>query len=149
VGSPTVAADLKAFDALWGIPDSSFGVVTMPGTPAFDPNNADMVGWTGEIALDTQWAHAIAPGANIVLVAAKSDFDEDLTAALNYALDHHLGDVVSMSFGESEASLGNPEGLDAIAAWQKAFEKARAQHVTLFASAGDWGPTNPFDADGD
>ncbi|HEX6507142.1 MAG TPA: S53 family peptidase [Chloroflexota bacterium] len=147
-GSPTVADDLKAFDAQFGLPDPSFKQITMPGTPAFDPKNNDMVSWTGEIALDTQWAHAVAPGANIVLVAAKSDFDEDLTAALNYALDHHLGDVVSMSFGESEAFLGNPDGLDTIAAWQSAFEKARKQHVTLFASAGDWGATNPLDAEG-
>jgi subtilase family serine protease len=148
-GSPTVAADLVTFDGVFGLPDPpSFKVITMPGTPAFDPKNADMVGWTGEIALDTQWAHVVAPGANIILVAAKSDFDEDLIAALNYALDHHLGDVVSMSFGESESFLGNPEGLDVIAAWESAFEKARKQHVTLFASAGDWGSTNPIDADG-
>ena len=148
-GSPTVAADLAQFNAVFGLPSASFNVVTMPGTPPFDPNNSDIVGWTGEIALDTQWSHAIAPGANIVLVAAASDFDTDLIAALNYALDHHLGDVVSMSFGESESALGNPDGLDVIAAWQKAFQKAYQQHVTLFASSGDWGSTNPFDSSGD
>jgi subtilase family serine protease len=149
-GSPTVAADLATFDATFGLPDPpSFNVVTMPGTPAFDPTNSDMVNWTGEIALDTQWSHVVAPGANIVLVAAKSDQDSDLTAALNYALDHHLGDVVSMSFGESEAFLANPSGLDTVAAWQSAFQKARRQHVTVFASAGDWGSTNPMDANGD
>jgi len=147
-GSPTVGADLVAFDALFGLPDPVFQVITMPGTPAFDPTNDDMVGWTGEIALDTQWAHAVAPGAKIILVAAKSDFDEDLIAALNYALDHHLGDTVSMSFGESEAFLGNPAGLDIIAAWQAAFQKAQRQRVTLFASSGDSGSTNPMDADG-
>jgi subtilase family serine protease len=146
-GSPTAAADLVTFDATFGLPDPpSFNIVTMPGTPPFDPTNSNMVSWTGEIALDTQWAHAIAPGAKIILVAAKSDFDEDLIAALNYALDHHLGDVVSMSFGESEAFLGNPAGLDIVAAWQSAFKKAQQQHVTLFASSGDWGSTNPFDA---
>jgi subtilase family serine protease len=148
-GSPTVGDDLKLFNATFGLPDApSFKQITMPGTPPFDPNNADMVSWTGEIALDTQWSHAVAPGANIILVAAKSDFDEDLIDALNYALDHHLGDVVSMSFGESESFLGNPDGLDIIAAWESAFAKARKQHVTLFASAGDWGATNPMDAEG-
>ena len=149
-GSPTVAADLTTFDATFGLPDPpAFNVITMPGTPPFDPTNNNMVSWTGEIALDTQWSHAVAPGAKIVLVAAKSDSDQDLTAALNYALDHHLGDVVSMSFGESEAFLGNPDGLDTIAAWQSAFQKAREQHVTVFASSGDWGSTNPFDPAGD
>ncbi len=45
------------------------------GIPAWDPNDFDMLGWSGEISLDVQWAHAIAPGANIVLVEAKSDND--------------------------------------------------------------------------
>jgi len=86
-GSPSVATDLANFDTVYGLPaPPSLKIITMPGTPAFDPTDADMVGWTGEIALDTQWAHAVAPGANIVLVAAKSDNDEDLLAALNYAL---------------------------------------------------------------
>ncbi len=148
-GSPTVSADLLAFDKAFGLPDPpAINVITMPGTPAFDPNNTDMRNWSGEIALDTQWSHAVAPGARIVLVAARSDSDEDLIAALNYALNHHLGDVVSMSFGESESFLGNPEGLDVMASWQAAFQKARQQHVTLFASAGDWGSTNPLDGDG-
>jgi subtilase family serine protease len=148
-GSPTVADDLKTFDATFGLPDPAFSVVTMPGTPPFDPTNDEMVGWSGEIALDTQWAHAVAPAAKIILVVAKSSSDEDLLAGLNYALDHHLGDVVSMSFGESEAALGNPEGLDVVAGWQAAFEKARKMRVTLFASAGDSGSTNPLDAEGD
>jgi subtilase family serine protease len=139
-GSPTVESDLNLFDSVYGIPaPPSFNVVTFSGTPPFDPNNADMVGWTGEIALDTQWAHAMAPDANIILVAAKSDSDQDLTDALNYILDHHLGDVVSMSFGESEALLANPGGLDIVKAWSDAFEKARQQHVTLFVSSGDQG----------
>jgi subtilase family serine protease len=148
-GSPTAQADLKAFDALFGIPDPSFTAIQMPGTPPFDPNDANIVGWTGEIALDTQWAHAVAPGAKIVLIGAKSNDDRDLLAAFNYALDHHLGEVISMSFGESENSLSNPDGLDIVAGWQAAFQRARTQHVTLFASAGDQGATNVFDDDGD
>jgi len=148
-GSPTAESDLKAFDALFGLPDPVFTAIQMPGTPPFDPNDANIVGWTGEIALDTQWSHVVAPGANIVLIGAKSNDDRDLLAALNYALDHHLGDVVSMSFGESENSLSNPDGLDIVAGWQAAFTRAKQQHVTLFASAGDQGATNVFDDDGD
>ena len=95
-------ADLQAFDAAFGLPNPpSFTVVTMPGTPAFDPTDGNMVGWAEETSLDVQWSHAMAPGAKIVLVAAKSNSDDDLIAGLNYAIDHHLGDVVSMSFGES------------------------------------------------
>jgi subtilase family serine protease len=139
-GSPSAESDLALFDNKFGLPaPPSFNIVTMPGTPPFNPANANMVGWTAEIALDTQWSHAMAPGANIILLAAKSDSDQDLTDALNYALDNHLGDVVSMSFGESEAVLANPDGLNLVKAWSDAFAKARGQHVTLFVSSGDQG----------
>lgn len=141
-GSPFAAADLSLFNSVFGLPSSSFTQITMPGTPPYDPTNDNIVGWTAEIALDTQWAHAMAPNASIVLVAAKSNDDQDLLDALNYALDNHLGSVVSMSFGESEADLANPSGLDLVNGWSKAFAKARRQHVTLFVSSGDSGSTN-------
>jgi subtilase family serine protease len=139
-GSPFAESDLTLFDHTFGLPaPPSFSQITMPGTPPYDPSDANIVGWTAEIALDTQWSHAMAPGANIVLVGAKSNSDQDLIDALNYALDNHLGQVVSMSFGESEAFLANPDGLDIVKAWSDAFEKARRQHVTLFVSSGDQG----------
>lgn len=149
-GSPTAASDLKTFDATFGIPDPpSFSVVTMPGTPAFDINDGNQVGWAEETSLDVQWSHAIAPGANIVLVAAASNSDDDLIAGLNFALDHHLGNVVSMSFGESEAFLTDAEGKRIVKAWERAFKKAHRQHVTLFVSSGDQGSTNTADDAGD
>ena len=36
--------------------------------PAYNPNNSDMVGWAGETTLDVEYAHVIAPGANLLLV---------------------------------------------------------------------------------
>jgi subtilase family serine protease len=139
-GSPTIQDDLKAFDTLFQIPaPPSFQVVTMPGTPAFDPNNGDVVGWTEEIALDVQWAHAMAPAANIVLVAAKSDFDQDLIDGFNFAVANHLGNVITMSFGESEIVLANPDGLNIIANWEAAFKAAADDGISVFASSGDQG----------
>src|SRR4029078_1552872 len=100
-GSPTALADLKTFDARFGIRNPpSFNVVTMPGTPAFDSQDPDHIMWAQEVSLDVQRAHAMAPGANIVLVAAASDSDSDMLVALNYAINKGLGDVISMSFGE-------------------------------------------------
>jgi subtilase family serine protease len=108
-GSPFAQGDLEAFDSMYGLPDPpSFKQIYMPGAPPFDPTNGDMVGWTAEIALDTQWSHAMAPGANIVLIAAAGDNDEDLIAGLNYAVEHYPGRPVSMSFGR--ASSTSPAG---------------------------------------
>src|SRR5438876_6450780 len=88
-GSPTALEDLRAFDAAFGLPDPpSFTIVTMPGTPTFDETDGNQVGWAQEVSLDVQWAHAIAPGANIVLVAAASNSDDDLVAGLNYAINN-------------------------------------------------------------
>ena len=139
-GSPTAEADLKAFDSVFGLPDPpSFTIVNMPGAA---PTNE---GWAEEVSLDVQWSHAIAPGANIVLVAAASNSDDDLLAGLNYAIDHHLGDVISMSFGESEVFLTDAAGQLIVKGWEQAFRKARRKHITLFVSSGDQGSTNTAD----
>ena len=63
-GSPTLASDLAAFDAGYGLPDPPSLTVLHPigASPAFDPTNSDMVGWAFETTLDVEWAHAMAPG---------------------------------------------------------------------------------------
>jgi subtilase family serine protease len=66
-------------------------------------------GWATEIALDVEWAHAIAPGANILLVEAKSAYDTDLDAALDYARNAPGVVVVSNSWGGSEYSTESSE----------------------------------------
>jgi subtilase family serine protease len=149
-GSPTALSDLQAFDTVFGVPDPpSFQVITMPGTPAFDPNDGNVVGWAEETSLDVQWSHAIAPGANIVLVAAKSNNDDDLIDALDFIVDSRLGDVVSMSFGESEAFLTDADGQRVVARWEAAFKRATERKMTLFVSSGDQGSTNTADGAGD
>jgi len=149
-GSPTALADLKAFDEAFGLPNPpSFKVVTMPGTPAFDVNDPNQVMWAQETSLDVQWAHAMAPGAKIVLVAAASNSDSDLLAGLNYAIDKRLGDVISISFGESESFLNDEDGLKVVRAWERAFARARERKITVFAAAGDQGSTNIADEFGD
>src|SRR2546430_6624159 len=149
-GSPTALADLQAFDAAFGLPNPpSFKIVTMPGTPAFDLNDGNHVVWAQETSLDVQWAHAVAPGANIVVVVAASNSDSDLLAGLNLAIDKRLGDVISMSFGVSEASLTDADGLRIVRAWERAFKRARERRITVFAAAGDSGSTSIPDEFGD
>ena len=91
--------------------------------------------WAVEITLDVLWAHAIAPGANIVLVLAKSDADADLQSAQKYAIDNHLGDVISQSFGENESCMESM----LLAQQHQLFANATMDNITIFASAGDNG----------
>lgn len=94
---PTVQDDLETFNRTFGLPGlRSFSVVSSPGTP-----NADRA-WAIETALDVQWAHAVAPGANIVLVQARSDRLGDMLDAVDQARNYPGVTAVSMSWGLSE-----------------------------------------------
>ena len=133
--NPTMAIDLAAFDSTFGLPAPVLNIIAPDGLTTFNPGNADMVGWAGEIALDVQWSHAIAPGAKIDLVLSKSDEDSDILSATKYAVDHNLGDVISQSFGENENCV-DPA---IIKGEHKVFANAAAKGITVFASSGDEG----------
>jgi subtilase family serine protease len=97
--SPTVAQDLSVFDSTFGLPNPNLSIVGQSGGPPSGPADA---GWSLETALDVEWAHAVAPGANLVLVEANSAGVSDVTAAVNTARNQPGVSVVSMSFGASE-----------------------------------------------
>jgi subtilase family serine protease len=139
--SPTLASDVNTFSANYGLPNAAAFLtqIAPDGLTPFDPNDANMVGWSGEITLDVEWAHAIAPGARVVLVLAKSNNDTDIYSAVKYAVDHDLGDVISMSFGENESCV-DP---DMLAAYHDVFARATRKAITLFASSGDQGAAQP------
>ena len=133
-GDPTVADDLNVFDTAFGLPAAHLNVLN-PFGAVFDPNNADDVGWSGEIALDVESSHAVAPAATIDLVVAKSDQDQDIENALEYAVNHNLGSVISQSYGEAESCV-DPTILQA---QHRTFAKALLKGISLFASSGDDG----------
>jgi subtilase family serine protease len=135
--SPTLVSDVDAFAENYSLPPASAFLtqIAPDGLTPFDPNDDNMTGWSGEITLDVEWAHAVAPGAKVVLVLAKSNDDADILSALRYAVDHNLGDVISMSFGENESCV-DP---DLNAGYHEAFADATRKSITLFASSGDQG----------
>ena len=105
-GSPTIRDEAR-FDQVWGLPATNLSITAPFGVDATTPANAS--GWAGETSLDVEWAHAIAPGANIALVVAKSNNDSDILDATQYAIDHNVGDVVSQSFGEGEICMAQAD----------------------------------------
>src|ERR1700761_4238839 len=102
-GDPTLGQDLATEESTFGLPHANVSIIYPSGKPAFNPGNANEVNWTGEIALDVESAHAVAPAAKIDLVIAKSDSDPNMLSALKYAVSHHLGSVLSQSYGEAES----------------------------------------------
>ena len=114
-GSPTLASDLATFDADYGLPaPPSLSVLAPLGSLPFDPTNDDMVGWAVETTLDVEWAHAMAPGASIVVLTSPVSETQGVQgmpqflALEQYALDHHLGQIISQSWGTTENTLFTP-----------------------------------------
>jgi hypothetical protein len=99
---PNIAGDLHTFDQTFGIADPpSFIKLNQNGGTSAPAANA---GWSEEIALDVEWAHAVAPAAKILLVEANSSSLTDLLAAVDVARNTAGVSVVSMSWGSSEFS---------------------------------------------
>ena len=138
-GDPTVAADLNVWDSAFRIPAAKLSIIYPNGRPAFDPGNADEDYWSGEIALDVESAHAIAPAAAIDLVIAKSDQDADILNALKFTVAHHLGSTLSQSYGEAETC----EAPSIVRADHLLFATAAAERISVFASSGDDGAAQP------
>jgi len=132
--SPAVKTDLAAFDPACGLPDAAacLSILSPDGTTPPDPSQ---VPWFIEESTDVEWAHAIAPGAHLILVEAKTGDDADILSATKFAIDNNLGDVISMSFSEAESC----PSADFLADEHAAFGRAVAQGITLVAASGNNG----------
>ena len=154
-GSPSIRHDLSVFDKQWGFPNPTLNVLAVGKLPPFDPGDATMVGWAEETTLDVEYAHAIAPGATILLVETPVAETEGVTGfpemmqAEKYVIDHNLGDVISQSFGATENTFpGFAQGSHtSLLNLRGAFADAARHHVTVLAASGDSGATND-EADG-
>ncbi|HVX14065.1 MAG TPA: S53 family peptidase [Pirellulales bacterium] len=100
-GDSNISDDLHAFDAQFGLPDPNLSVVNQQGGTRLPSNNAS---WALETALDVEWAHAMAPNANLLLVEAETSSLGDLLTAVNYARNQPGVVAVSMSWGTNEFS---------------------------------------------
>ena len=149
-GSPTIESDLQTFDAEFGFPNPNLTIDQFGTIPPFDPTNSTMVGWAEETTLDVEYAHSIAPGANIVLaetpvaeVEGTSGFPQMMNAEESL-INQGVGDVISQSFGATENTFpgftsGNYSSLLDL---RYAFQDAYLHGVTVLAGSGDEGATN-------
>lgn len=123
---PGIQASLDAFDAQYGLPSLTLSVNNLAGNQINDA-------WASEETLDVEWAHAIAPGARILVeeVAPGTNDQEqfnNMLAAVRAAAGTPGVSVVSMSWGYNEFSGEST--------YDSAFTAAG---VTFIASAGDYG----------
>jgi subtilase family serine protease len=143
-GSPTIQADLRAFDRAYGLPDPQLRILAPLGTR--HPRNS---GWIGETTLDVEWAHAIAPGARLVLLESPVDETEgaqglpEFLALERYAVQRHLADVISQSWDATEDTLFDRAGRAIVAQFHAFYADAARRGVTVVAASGDEGTTGP------
>ncbi len=142
-GSPTIASDLHNFDLSYSLPDPpSFKIITPLGTKPYKPT-AGRVNWATETTLDVSWSHAMAPGANIILLTCPSARFTQLLYLVEYAVERHLGNVISQSWAGTENTFFNPYGSRLLQTFDQAYQQAAQEDITVFAASGDTGVANP------
>ncbi|MEX2393578.1 MAG: S53 family peptidase [Actinomycetota bacterium] len=138
--NPHLESDLAVFSSRYGLPqctiaNTCLSIVNARGTdPPVDP------GWALEGNLDVQWAHAIAPGAKILVMVASSNLFVDMFHGVWKANELHP-EYLSMSWGGPEFEL---QGIfdPVLDPDDPAYDAAGVSHI---AASGDTGgqPTYP------
>ena len=143
-GSNTIVQDANIFSELNGLPPltpSNFQIIDSagPGTATCTATNGCIAGnWQIETSLDVEWAHAIAPGANIVLVLGPNSRLASLDAANLFAIQNGFGNMLSNSFGTSEIALADLDPAE-LAVENNISELAASLGISQHVSSGDSG----------
>ena len=164
-GSDTIAHDLHVFDQTFGIAPlcgeegvtctstmPTFSQLHVQGSPPTNsiPGNGSNdleshAAWAVEVSLDVETAHAMAPGANILLVTTPTAETlglqgfPDMMNAEQFVVDHHLANVISQSFASAEEAFPSTQSLLNL---RHAYISAAANGVTVLGSSGDGGSAN-------
>ncbi|HEX7737146.1 MAG TPA: S53 family peptidase [Ktedonobacteraceae bacterium] len=153
-GSPTLQRDMDAFDQQFNLPQITVKQISPLNEPE-SGSESDKASWAGETTLDVQIIHALAPGANIVVLVSPVAETEgtiglpEFRKLLQYAIDNKLGNIISNSWGASEATLKDAAGQAELKLWDDLLQKATTQDgLTLLASSGDNGATDFTDLAG-
>ncbi len=144
-----LASDLVRFDSAYDLPTGSvqfaYPVPTTADLNASGTNSA----WTTEEALDLEWAHASAPGADLIMTFSPNS-GAGLYEAVDWLVANDAANVISMSWGEPDSGVYNSysgpcasecnastDGSYAVLA--PVLELAAAEGISVFAASGDCG----------
>lgn len=153
---PGMQADLNALDAQIGLPDTTVDTIYPDGPlPAQCPPGMVALGsygscqaWQGELRLDVEAVHLMAPYAKIVISATPSDSEivgdpssevamPEIAKAMEYISQNHLADVMSISDGSSETDYSR--GAAEIHAQDPGELAAAAAGIPIANATGDCG----------
>ncbi|SDN05704.1 kumamolisin [Paenibacillus sp. yr247] len=140
-GSPTIQSDLQTYNQK--VEQGAFGadeplnleVMSPPPGQAKQPVNSSVAAdWAGETSMDVELAHAVAPGAKILLVVTKDD-GNSLFIAVNKLIDKELANQISLSWGMPEEYISTSQKH----AVDQMFAQGAAEGINVFVSSGDDG----------
>ncbi|MEO6504364.1 MAG: S53 family peptidase [Jatrophihabitantaceae bacterium] len=157
-GSPTVRHDLEVFDRQFNLPDPELEIIRFGDIPPYDPTDSTRVEWAAGTSLVVQNAHAIAPGAKIVIAETAVSETEGVTGfpelfqAVDSLMDAGVGDVIAQIEITGERTFpGFDEGdYASLLALRGTYQRAAAEHVTVLAAtssygkAANWPSTDPL-----
>ncbi|AOL15501.1 peptidase S53 [Sulfolobus sp. A20] len=138
-GDPYIYQQLVYFDKVTGLPNPpNFTVI--PIGP-YNPNLGILTGWAGEISLDVEVAHTMAPKANIILYIANDELP--LASIIAYIVQQDAVNVLSQSFGIRESAFSSSFNGQAfytcIMLSDEYYALGSAEGITFLASSGDAG----------
>jgi subtilase family serine protease len=148
-GSPTALQDLQQFSSDFGLSAPNLQIYYPCGTPTFsNAMHGAQSGWAFETSLDLQWAHATAPDAKLVLVAANPAETQGVQGfdcmfkGEEWAIQNFPGAVISQSFAATEQSFHSAADVQ-VAKFDKLYQDAVASRMTIIGATGDTGTANP------
>ncbi len=138
--STTILSDFTNFCNAYGLP---YNTNNLSNTISIHYANTNLTSndpaWAGEMALDVEWAHALAPGAKLVVVVGSIEKGTNYGATntngldpIKYAVTNLGATVVSMSYGSWGTNGGEPAPTEDA-------DYQNSPGVTFVASAGDSG----------
>jgi subtilase family serine protease len=153
---PSMQADLNALDAQIGLPDTTVETVYPDGPlPATCPAGMVALGsygscdaWQGELELDVEAVHMMAPYATIVISATPSDSEvvgdpssevamPEIVKGMEYISQNKIANVMSISDGSSETDYSR--GAAEIHAQDAGELTAAAAGIPISNATGDCG----------
>ena len=146
--SPTLQNDMKVFDQTFNLPPVDLQVISPLNMPEADPNK-DKEAWEEGTVQEVQLFHAIAPEAKIIVLVSPVAETEgtfglpEFRKLLQYAIDHQLGNIVSLRWNVSEATLQDTQGMQELQQWDDLFQQGITKsHMTYIATSGSGGAAN-------
>jgi subtilase family serine protease len=137
-GNPTVEPDLAAYNTMFGLPQTTITYCGAPNTGTDDPAQFQ---WMPETSADVEFAHAMAPDAQLVLVISPTADFTDIAATEASCLPQYPGAIVSQSFGEDEIDASDPAVAAAFDSLHDTYVAVTKAGGTVLAAAGDFGAT--------